>query len=61
MANKMDNIVKALTADVHNEDGWLSDAQDARLEIEQDGRVYFNGEGSIDLNHIAEIAARAAE
>lgn len=61
MANKMDKIAKALIADVHNEDGWLSDAQEARLEVQADGSVYFHGEGTIDINHIAEIAARAAE
>ena len=49
-------VVNALISDVHQEDGWLSDAQDARLRIEEGSRVHFCGEGSIDVSHIAEIA-----
>jgi len=56
---KHDEFMAALIADVHEEDGWLSDAQNAQLDTTWSGdAVSFCGEGSIDLSHVASIAAR---
>lgn len=60
MTELRDRIVALLAADGNDECGWLSDAQDARLEWDEDNRaIRFCGEGSIDVGHIASIAAYA--
>ena len=62
MTDKQERLIEALSDDIHQEDGWLSDAQNARLEWDEDNQaVLFHGEGSIDLAHIAEIAAAVFE
>ena len=56
---KHEEFMAALLADVHEKDGWLSDAQHAQLDTTWSGdAVTFCGEGSIDLSHIASIAER---
>lgn len=58
MTDNRERLIEALSDDVHQEDGWLSDAQTARLEWDEDNQaIRFHGEGSIDLAHLAEIAA----
>lgn len=52
-------IAEALVADAHADDGWLSDAQTAQLNVNSDGSVSFCGEGSIDVAHVASIAVAA--
>ena len=52
-------IAEALTADVHNEDGWLSSAQSADLHVGSGDEVFFCGEGSIDVSHVAGLVLRA--
>lgn len=52
-------IAEALVADAHADDGWLSDAQTARLSVNTEGSVFFCGEGSIDVAHVASIAVAA--
>lgn len=59
--NAHERAVEALEQDVHNEDGWLSDAQYADLRVGYDGTVEFCGEGSIDLNHLVSIVMLALE
>lgn len=53
--NLHDKVLEALEQDVHSEDGWMSDAQEANLRVSYDGMVEFCGEGSIDLNHMISI------
>ena len=51
-----DEAVKALIEDTHEDDGWLSDAQDAGLEADLwSGTIHFCGEGAIDVNHLVSI------
>lgn len=52
-------IAEALVTDAHADDGWLSDAQTARLSVNTEGSVSFCGEGSIDVAHVASIAVAA--
>ena len=51
-----------LAATAHDAFGWLSDAQDAALAAGRfdAGSLVFHGEGSIDLLHVGEHAARIA-
>lgn len=58
--SKQQAVISALVDDVHEEDGWLRNAQAARLRVEEGARVHFCGEGSIDIAGIAEIAATIA-
>lgn len=46
--------IQALTNTVHDEDGWLSDAQEAQLYVVGE-YVFFCGEGSIDLGHLVSL------
>lgn len=49
-------IVAALASEVDDEDGWLSDAQDARPEWDENNQaIHFCGEGSIDVGHLVSI------
>lgn len=56
-----DRIQEALEQDVHSDDGWLSDAQNANLRVQYDGTVEFCGEGSIDLKHLIAIVLEEVE
>ena len=48
-----EELVATLAEDVHEECGWLSDAQDAQLAYDPfNEAVQFCGEGSIDLGHL---------
>lgn len=57
--NAHERAVEALDQDIHNEYGWLSDAQHAQLRSSYDGTVEFCGEGSIDLHHLVSIVEQA--
>lgn len=51
-----ERVIARLADDVHAEDGWLSDAQDAQLEWNRGGEfVYFCGEGTVDVAHMVSI------
>lgn len=54
-------IIGEIILGVHDEHGWLSDAQDAQLEVDEWGTVFFCGEGSIDVRHLVEIVLSAVE
>lgn len=49
-------VAEVLADTVNDDDGWLSDAQNADLNLEEDSFVEFSGYGSIDIQHIASIA-----
>lgn len=51
--------VRALIADMDDPEGWLSDAQSARLHAQSHAEVAFCGEGSIDVQHAVDIAIDA--
>jgi hypothetical protein len=51
-----ERVVARLSEDVNAEDGWLSDAQNARPEWHESSKaVYFCGEGSVDVGHMVSI------
>lgn len=50
----------ALVADIHSDEGWASDMQYARPHTYDGEWVGFCGQGSIDVLHISEYAARIA-
>lgn len=56
--NIREKMVEALEQEVHSDEGWLSDAQNAQLRVTYDQNVEFLGGGSIDLNHIVSIVMR---
>lgn len=54
--------VANLAAEVDDEHGWLSDAQYAQLEWDEDNQsISFCGEGSIDVGHLVSIVLGAVE
>lgn len=56
MSSNHERIVKVLAREVHDDKGWLSDAQAAQLEYNESSQsILFSGEGSIDLNHLATL------
>lgn len=60
--SKREELIRALAADVHDEYGWLSDAQTARLQWDATTQaVHFHGEGSLDVGHIVAIAEETVE
>lgn len=59
--NIRDKAVEALEQDVHSREGWLSDAQDAQLQVGYDQTVSFCGEGSIDLGHLVSIVLNVVQ
>lgn len=54
-----DRALAALMEQVHDTEGWLSDAQYANLAI-LDESVVFCGEGSIDVSHMVSIVLHEA-
>ena len=51
-----DEAVLRLASTAFDDDGWMSDAQDARLEWDGNGQtLHFCGEGSIDVGHAVSI------
>lgn len=52
-----DEAVLRLASTAFDDDGWMSDAQDAQLEWDGNGQtLHFCGEGSIDVGHAVSIA-----
>lgn len=56
----LSGLPAALITTARDEDGWASDMQDAQLRLVDDEWVAFCGEGAVDIQHIAEHAARIA-
>lgn len=58
--DKREKFLEELRKQVHDPAGWLSDAQDAALELDEwNDSISFSGEGIIDLHHIGSIAVEA--
>jgi hypothetical protein len=57
----MAHLPAYLARTAYDEDGWASDMQYANPEVRDDYEwVAFHGEGAVDLQHVAENAARIA-
>lgn len=54
------HLPAALVADMHSHEGWASDMQTAGPHSFDGEWVGFCGQGSVDVRHIAEYAARIA-
>lgn len=56
MSKTHEELVAAAAADIHEEFGWLSDAQHAQLDYDASSKsIHFCGDGSIDLGHLVSL------